>query len=119
MPEGRPFPWKFIPRLGCKLSITFGDPLSPQDLQAALSHEDFHRHPSISRGSSCSSSSEDVNRAERMGKGITHESIGIGVEEESTKRKMDHVRSMVTDAVQRRVETVGRRVSGENLEKAK
>jgi len=37
--------------------------------------------------------------------------------EESRKRKIDHVRSMVTAVVQRRVEAVGRRVSGDTLGK--
>jgi len=111
MPEGRPFPWKFIPRFGCKLSITFGDPLSPQDIQAALrvlSLEDFHLDKVFG-----------IDRAERMREGRTRESTSTSVEEESIKRDVDHVRSMVADIVQRGVETVGRQISGENLAKAK
>ncbi|KAL0580929.1 Lyso-phosphatidylcholine acyltransferase [Marasmius crinis-equi] len=27
MPEGRPFPYKYLPRLGAHLSVTFGKPL--------------------------------------------------------------------------------------------
>ncbi|KAG7096684.1 hypothetical protein E1B28_004098 [Marasmius oreades] len=29
MPEGRPFPYKFFPRLGTSLTVTFGKPLPP------------------------------------------------------------------------------------------
>ena len=131
MPENRPLPWKYIPRLGCKLSITFGDPLSAQDIQVALrvlSHKDHGRHTGRSRNRSLNSSGKDIgegdgeerlfgiDHAERVREGTTRESIGMDMEE-SRKRKIDHVRSMVTAVVQRGVEAVGRRVSGDTLGK--
>jgi len=135
MPEHRPFPWKFIPRLGCKLSVTFGNSLSPQDIQAALrvtSHEDHRRRGSTSPSQSQYLSSEDtregdavdgedrlfgIDRGQRAREGTTRESTNVDLEDESRKRKIDHVRSMVTAVVQREVEAVGRRVSGDMLGK--
>ena len=36
MPEGRPFPYKYLPRIGARLSITFGDPVPAYELLDAL-----------------------------------------------------------------------------------
>ena len=130
MPENRSFPWKYIPRLGVKLSITFGDPLSPQDIQAALqglSHEHGHHHSSSSQALSKTVEGDDgvdgedrlfgVDCAERVREGVTRESISTNLEHEDRKRKIDHVRSMVTAVVQGGVEAVGRRISGDMLGK--
>lgn len=37
MPEGRAFPYKYLPRFGAKLSVTFGDPIPPEMLLEAMS----------------------------------------------------------------------------------
>ena len=37
MPEGRPFPQKYLPRLGTRLSVTFGDPIPAEQLRDAIS----------------------------------------------------------------------------------
>jgi len=134
MPEHRPFPWKFIPRLGCKLSVTFGNPLSPQDIQVALrvtSHEDRRRGstspsqsrylPSADTREGDAQDGEDrlfgIDHGQRARESITRESTNVDLEDESRKRKIDYVRSMVTAVVQREVEAVGRRVSGDMLGK--
>jgi len=36
MPEGRRAPWKFLPRPGARLSVTFGAPLSHAAVRAAM-----------------------------------------------------------------------------------
>ncbi|KAF9482019.1 hypothetical protein BDN70DRAFT_854183 [Pholiota conissans] len=36
MPEGRPFPYKYLPRIGARLSVTFGDPVSEDEIAEAL-----------------------------------------------------------------------------------
>ena len=36
MPEGRPFPNKFLPRLDAHLSVTFGAPLPADEVRAAI-----------------------------------------------------------------------------------
>jgi len=36
MPEGQPFPYKYLPRIGAHLSITFGDPVPAHELLDAF-----------------------------------------------------------------------------------
>ncbi|KAF9057457.1 hypothetical protein BJ165DRAFT_1333965, partial [Panaeolus papilionaceus] len=36
MPEGRAFPYKYLPRTGVNLSVTFGQPVDPEILKRAL-----------------------------------------------------------------------------------
>ncbi|PPR02492.1 hypothetical protein CVT24_002041 [Panaeolus cyanescens] len=36
MPEGRPFPYKYLPHMGVDLSVTFGEPIDPELLKRAL-----------------------------------------------------------------------------------
>lgn len=67
MPEGRKFPFNFLPRAGADLSITFGDPIPAEELLDAAN----------SKGSS-----------------------------------KDIVRSKLTEVVKKRVELLGRSVSG-------
>jgi monolysocardiolipin acyltransferase len=116
MPEHRAFPWKYIPRLGVKLSITFGDPLSPENIQAVLrtlSHEDCHRHANASPTQHLNTNKgacEGGDRVERVRERMTH-----GMENASRRREIDHVRSMVTAVVQQGVESLGKRVSGDTL----
>jgi len=136
MPEHRSFPWKYIPRPGVKLSITFGNPLSPEDIQTALralSREGYNFQSNVSdksrmrpigEGISLNDQAVDgddklfgADYTERVREGVTRESISINIEGEARKQKIDHVRSMVTAIVQRSVEAVGRQVSGDMLGK--
>jgi len=70
MPEGRDFPFNFLPRAGADLSITFGEPIPAEELLDATNPKD-----------SC----EDI------------------------------IRSKLTAAVKKRVELLGRSVSGLTL----
>lgn len=36
MPEGRTFPYKYLPRIGARLTVTFGDPISADEILEAL-----------------------------------------------------------------------------------
>jgi monolysocardiolipin acyltransferase len=36
MPEGRPSPYKYIPRIGARLGITFGNPIAENEILEAL-----------------------------------------------------------------------------------
>ena len=36
MPEGRPFPYKYLPRIGAHLGVTFGNPIAENELLEAL-----------------------------------------------------------------------------------
>jgi len=36
MPEGRPFPYNYLPRLGTRVSVTFGQPFPAEQFQKAM-----------------------------------------------------------------------------------
>jgi len=115
MPEHRAFPWKYIPRLGVKLSITFGDPLSPENIQAVLrtlSHEDCHRHANAQHLNTDKGACEGGDPVGRVRERMMH-----GMGNAFRGREIDRVRSMVTAVVQQRVESLGKRVSGDTLGK--
>jgi len=42
MPEGRAFPYKYFPRIGAQLSVTFGEPLPSEIIQDQISSSDGH-----------------------------------------------------------------------------
>ena len=122
MPEGRSFPWNYIPKLGCKLSITFGEPLLPEEIKAALhviGQESIPRnnwHSPVTRLSHTNPAIDNLcgaDRIERVSEGAK-ESTSFEREE---KMKIEHVRSMVTAVIQRGVEALGRRVQGDSLGK--
>jgi len=48
MPEGRPFPYKYLPRFGTQISVSFGDPIPLEDLQGALSGREGEKATRIS-----------------------------------------------------------------------
>jgi len=126
MPEHRSFPWKYIPRVGVKLSVTFGDPLLPQDIQVALralSRQDRYRHANINEAPEDGVADDGeyrlfgIDYLERVRERVARESISMETGDESRKRKTDYVRSMITAVVQQSVEAVGRRISGNTLGK--
>ena len=96
MPEGRRAPWKFLPRAGASLSVTFGEPLPAGVVSAALSVE------------------------QRMHvRGLWHDGNGDGKHQRSQVKReagMDiEARIAVTELVQHAVEALGRQVSGDLL----
>ncbi|KAG7439790.1 uncharacterized protein BT62DRAFT_912395 [Guyanagaster necrorhizus] len=38
MPEGRPFPYNFMPRIGACLSVTFGPPIPSEEIKRVIDH---------------------------------------------------------------------------------
>ena len=87
MPEGRHAPWKYLPRSGVHLSVTFGPPVPPAAVLGAL------------------------------GTTTREEVPGTATEEEAEARRCGdrEVRIALTDVVQRAVESLGRQVSGDQL----
>ena len=88
MPEGRHAPWKYLPRPGARLSVTFGTPVSPAAVYSALG--------TMTRD-------QVVPRA------------AAEAEVEAQRRKDRDVRIALTDVVQHAVEALGRQVSGDLL----
>ncbi|KAI0048162.1 acyltransferase-domain-containing protein [Auriscalpium vulgare] len=96
MPEGRKWPYKYFPRLGTKLSVTFGDPIPPEHVLSALKRE-------------------TPLPANTSGKWIPPGLVRSdeGAEGEENRR----IRVKVTAIIQRAVEALGRQVSGDLLGK--
>jgi len=87
MPEGRRAPWRFFPRPGASLSVTFGAPLPEASLRATLG----------------------------MGMGSSVGEEGEGKHQEGYVKREVETRIAVTELVQRAVEVLGREVSGDLL----
>ncbi len=91
MPEGRHAPWKYLPRPGARLSVTFGTPVPPAAVRGALG---TMTHEEIVPGAAAQAQAQ---------------------EEKARQRKDREVRIALTEVVQRAVEALGRQVSGDLL----
>ncbi|KAG2071977.1 acyltransferase-domain-containing protein [Suillus decipiens] len=111
MPENRSFPYKYFPRLGIRLGVAFGDPIPIEEITAALSAS------LITKGSVESNLSHGLHSGGWVSRTImqAEERFAPGCKQ---KRHMDVMRSDVTAVVQRAVETLGRKVSGNLLNKS-
>lgn len=96
MPEGRRAPWKFFPRPGARLSVTFGAPLPSAVVGAAL----------------------DMGQRMHV-RGLWNGGDGDGYEKHHrTQTKGDgevEARIALTELMQQAVEGLGRQVSGDLL----
>jgi monolysocardiolipin acyltransferase len=98
MPEGRRSPWKFLPRPGARLSVTFGPPLSPEAVRAATM---------------ASGTGLGLGLGEPWRDG---ESRRVTEKAEAEEEAEVKVRVALTELVQRAVEGLGRQVSGDLLD---
>lgn len=98
MPEGRSFPYKYMPRLGTHISITFGDPLNTDDTQEA-----FRLARKIMENKSRSQAGETTGQ-------VTSPVLGSVAE-------LDNVRSNITEVIRHAVLVLGKKVSGPMLSK--
>jgi monolysocardiolipin acyltransferase len=96
MPEGRRQPWKFFPRPGASLSVTFGKPLPAAAVSAALGVGQRMHVRGLWQG-------DDGDGKHQSSQG--RREVGTEIE----------ARIAVTDLVQRAVEALGRQVSGDLL----
>lgn len=97
MPEGRAFPYNFVPRLGARLSVTFGEPIRFEDITAALDR--------------LTAALPDASGGEASG--------GSNLAAPSADTEWQRLaRSEVTAVIQRAVEALGRTVSGDMLGKS-
>ncbi|KAH9849129.1 acyltransferase-domain-containing protein [Lenzites betulinus] len=127
MPEGRPFPWKFLPERGAALSVTFGEPVATQDIQDALDTLVLERRlPESPHGTQ--GGLADPSRPEEeglsgavaqqgwLGRPVAHAMDDVGehrsIGDPVLADEIARVRSAVTAVVQREVEALGRRVLG-------
>ncbi|KAH9994343.1 acyltransferase-domain-containing protein [Russula compacta] len=89
MPEGRRAPWKYFPRSGARVSVTFGEPLPPAAVRATL-------------GMGSRNGGEE---GKQRGGQVVNDALAGEVE----------TRIALTELVQRAVEVLGRQVSGDLL----
>lgn len=109
MPEGRPFPYKYFPRVPAKLSVTFGQPVEADELREALNviERDTYYDPTVTTDRS-------EGLAGWLGEEARHQHP-TGVELFDEKVYNSLIRQKVTDIIQRDVEALGRLVSGDSL----
>lgn len=126
MPEHRPFPYNCLPKMGIQLSVTFGDPIPPDKIIVALnalrrlklssSPSGVVENPTRHSGPSSRSSALHIRG---WMEGAIIQAGGDPIEErEGAERcaQMDEIRSEVTAIIQRAVEDLGRKVSGNKLD---
>lgn len=103
MPEGRKFPYKFFPRPGAELSVTFGQPLSAdsirRDLGVHLPLADYGSQSGLKTGEEPGGwlGTEVQNRMK-------------------TAEGLSHIRTRVTGIIHDAVENLGRSVSARLLD---
>jgi monolysocardiolipin acyltransferase len=125
MPEGRPFPYKFFPRRGQHLSITFGEPIDPSSLLRTLdpsttphpSSQKQPQDPAPAALDATNAPSDAEPRAFRPMPWLAPAPLRRGEPGEGLASSVQGVRSRVTAVVQEAVEALGRKVSGELLGK--
>lgn len=110
MPEGRAFPYKYFPRPGAQLSVTFGDPIPADEIQKALgvlrTGEGMSQLSSLTNG--------HYTPTGWMGDKIAQE-LDHGPAESDNAQKLLKIRAEVTTIIQDRVEALGRSVCGDSL----
>lgn len=118
MPEGRPWPWKYLPRRGVALSVAFGEPIPAQKIRERL----WATSADASNGtSSLATSSEliigDPAKEERSLENAGRRWLGDLVQhrmhepgEEPRQRRIARLRSELTAVLQQEVEALGRKV---------
>ncbi|RDB20473.1 Tafazzin [Hypsizygus marmoreus] len=104
MPEGRPFPYKYIPRPGAQLSVTFGEPIPASTIEEALKI--------LGPGKASSSAPHHLRKPEGW---IENELADERHSSVLQKDEILRVRAEVTAILQRAVEALGRSVCGDSL----
>ncbi|KAI0776935.1 acyltransferase-domain-containing protein [Trametes elegans] len=127
MPEGRTAPYKFFPKPGAALSITFGEPVPAKDIQEALDTLVREKRLPEAPHSSNGGLNDPLRPQEEEHSGIVAEhgwlgapvshaiDVLAGVQHPGNPdmaREVARVRSAVTAVIQREVERLGSRVMG-------
>lgn len=108
MPEGRRFPFKFLPRRGVDLSITFGAPIQHDEIKSALTSSQISKLSPDHTIFSDAVEHESSVKTEQGWLGGTHVDARSSLE-------VERIRSLVTAIVQRRVEALGKEVAERTL----
>lgn len=139
MPEGRSFPWKYLPRRNVPLTVTFGKPVPRERLldsfastsSSLVDRQNIQITPSPSRSGPADTRTE-VDLGELSRYDASQESRSRGIAEgnwlgdvvrakekdrrkENDAQKTARIRSELTAVLQQEVESLGRRVLGKDL----
>ncbi|KAG6919282.1 hypothetical protein DXG01_007414 [Tephrocybe rancida] len=101
MPEGRAFPYKYMPRYGAQLSVTFGSPIPSEEILEALGTL-TPKVPPVDAVKPRGWLKDKIPEFELQASSIAKEGLLA-------------IRANVTAVIQRRVEALGRSVCGETL----
>lgn len=127
MPEGRAFPYKYLPRPGAELSVTFGNPLPADAIRQALLQRGHLPVPTSHSGLVGSGIVKEESEqprgwlAEELQRGLesrikmTGEAQSSSVGSSVTVEELPRIRSHVTSIIHDAVENLGRSVSGRLL----
>ncbi|KAG5644948.1 hypothetical protein DXG03_007413 [Asterophora parasitica] len=107
MPEGRAFPYKYLPRPGAKLSVTFGAPLPAEQIQAALGSFRNGTTPPVDPSSPINAQKPTGWIKDQIAQKLHPPSIG--------EQDLLKVRAAVTSFIHDGVQSLGRSVCGESL----
>lgn len=114
MPDGRPFPYKYIPKIGVRLGVTFGQPISADEIRLALdvSRSDRDVDPTAI-------ADEPENLHGWLGDEAKEKTLPLlstynGRSAQEVYASL--IRQKVTAIIQRDVEALGRTVSGDSLQ---
>ncbi|KAJ3574527.1 hypothetical protein NP233_g1711 [Leucocoprinus birnbaumii] len=122
MPEGRAFPYKYFPRPGAELSVTFGDPIPADTIRQGLLpstsplSSDVLDPSLVKAGEEAKGwAGEDVRRNMDQRKLEMSEAGESPARLRSTAEELPLIRSRVTSIIHDAVEDLGRSVSGRLL----
>lgn len=125
MPEGRSAPWKFLPRPGVKLSVTFGKPVDNGEirevLRSAVELGQLHDVSQTENGNLSASQrlDEEMRSADSSSsgwlKGIANSPETSTAEGRERAMKLANVRSTVTAIIQRDVQALGNEIMARRI----
>ncbi|KAI0084577.1 acyltransferase-domain-containing protein [Irpex rosettiformis] len=114
MPEGRSFPFKYFPRRGVALSVTFGEPVREADIKAALESTVSDREFEDVLPLTSKRTADEVRSGTRSVEGWLGDSPATSLaktgDQEHRAHETARIRSAVTAVLHGEVEALGRRV---------
>lgn len=109
MPEGRPFPYNYIPRKGARLTVSFGQPICAEEIRQSL---DVSKHYIGIDSTTIASGEHLIGWLGREAKQKHREGSAEPFDEGAY---IALIRQRVTAIIQRDVEALGRSISGDLL----
>ncbi len=110
MPEGRPFPYKYIPRMGARLTVSFGQPISAEEIKQSISVSEHHLD--VDPTAIVDGTEKLAGWLGREAKQKHREGSARPFDE---KKYTSVIRQRLTAIIQRDVEALGRSISGDSL----